>query len=131
MDADLVRCEMCGDRSADTVTHRDGGCSLTVCGGCTAYAMERAGVPVETGARGDDAREEVTMGGKIGPEANAGLQMKYFILKPKGETLHAAASRAAMRAYADTIRMVDPDMAADLRAWARREHDRATHGGGA
>lgn len=53
------------------------------------------------------------------------LEMKYFVLKPRGDNHHAAASRRAMRAYADVIQHVDAGMADDLRAWADREHEQA------
>lgn len=51
----------------------------------------------------------------------SGLEMRYFILKPKGNDPYARASRAAMRAYADVIRAENPEMAIDLDEWADRE----------
>lgn len=53
--------------------------------------------------------------------STSGLQMKYFVLKPKGATTHAVASRKALLAYAKVIEAVDPEFARDLRAWERRE----------
>lgn len=50
-----------------------------------------------------------------------GLLMKYFVLKPKGNDIFAAASRKAMRAYATHIREVNPEFSNDLRAWADQE----------
>ena len=50
-----------------------------------------------------------------------GLMMKYFVLKPAGNDHHAAASRSAMRRYADCIELENPQMAVDLRAWADQE----------
>lgn len=50
-----------------------------------------------------------------------GLEMKYFVLKPRGTGLHAVASRAAMRAYADLIENLDPALAIRLRDWAGLE----------
>jgi hypothetical protein len=44
-------------------------------------------------------------------EAKIGLQMKYFVLKPKGEDVCAVASRRAMRAYALTVRRTNPQFA--------------------
>ena len=52
---------------------------------------------------------------------SGGLEMRYFVLKPSGETKYHEASRDAMRAYADTIEQVNPELAKDLREWARRE----------
>jgi hypothetical protein len=54
------------------------------------------------------------------------LMMKYFVLKPKGGTVHAAASRRAMRAYADWLDQHEPsaddaELANGLRDWADRE----------
>jgi hypothetical protein len=50
-----------------------------------------------------------------------GLQLKYFILKPRGNSLHAIASRAAMRAYAECIVAVNPKFAREVEAWASKE----------
>lgn len=49
-----------------------------------------------------------------------GLQMKYFVLKPKGMDIYAKASRAAMVAYADTIAEKNPDLSEDLFDWVER-----------
>lgn len=51
----------------------------------------------------------------------AGLQMKYFVLKPHGDDAYAKASRAAMRAYANHIAEENPDLRDELREWADRE----------
>jgi hypothetical protein len=56
-----------------------------------------------------------------------GLQMKYFILKPKAkhaEDQFAAASQAAMHAFADAIEKTNDVLAAELRIWARKEAQR-------
>lgn len=50
-----------------------------------------------------------------------GLQMKYFVLKPKGEGPYAKASRAAMRQYARLIRQENPDLHDELLEWADKE----------
>ena len=54
------------------------------------------------------------------------LEMKYFVLNPaskfKGDRF-AAASRKAMRAYANHIRKVDEEMANSLIAWASIQSD--------
>ena len=50
-----------------------------------------------------------------------GLEMKYFVLKPKGTDPYAKASRAAMRKYAVLIKDTNPDLASDLDEWADRE----------
>lgn len=51
-----------------------------------------------------------------------GLQMKYFVLKPKGCDVYAKASRRAMRAYADMVQGENRELADELRGWADREH---------
>ncbi|MEN6537947.1 MAG: hypothetical protein ABFD60_07955 [Bryobacteraceae bacterium] len=50
-----------------------------------------------------------------------GLEMKYFVLKPHGDDIYAAASRRAMLIYADTIEAVNAQFAIELREWALRE----------
>ena len=50
-----------------------------------------------------------------------GLQMKYFVLEPKGADQYAIASRCAVWAYADAIRAENPELAADLMEWWDRE----------
>lgn len=50
-----------------------------------------------------------------------GLEMRYFILKPLGNTAYHKASRAAMRKYANMIREENPKMAEDLDTWHERE----------
>uniref|UniRef100_A0A6M3L9L0 Uncharacterized protein n=1 Tax=viral metagenome TaxID=1070528 RepID=A0A6M3L9L0_9ZZZZ len=55
------------------------------------------------------------------------LDMKYFVLKPRSKGVgdrFAAASRKAMRAYANHIRRVDEQMANELIAWAQKESDK-------
>lgn len=58
-----------------------------------------------------------------GPKENQmdGLLMKYFVLKPAGNDRYAAASRRAMRAYADFIREENVVLSDELRDWAGRE----------
>jgi hypothetical protein len=51
----------------------------------------------------------------------AGLQMKYFVLKPSGNSKHAAASRKAMRVYAMMIRDENFELAKELMEWADSE----------
>lgn len=51
----------------------------------------------------------------------AGLQMKYFVLKPSGDDAYAKASRAAMRAYAIRIMEENPELARELTDWANTE----------
>lgn len=51
----------------------------------------------------------------------SGLLMKYFVLKPKGDDIYAAASRKAMRAYALHIREANLRFSEELRAWADDE----------
>jgi hypothetical protein len=50
-----------------------------------------------------------------------GLEMKYFVLKPKGDDIYAEASRSAMRIYASTIQALNPGLAHDLMSWVSRE----------
>lgn len=49
------------------------------------------------------------------------LQMKYFVLKPKGNDSYALASRKAMRAYATSIASENKELSRDLFDWARHE----------
>jgi hypothetical protein len=50
-----------------------------------------------------------------------GLEMKYFVLKPKGKDRYAEASRVAMRGYARVIEEENPELAKSLREWADNE----------
>lgn len=50
-----------------------------------------------------------------------GLQMKYFVLKPKGDDAYAIASRKAMLAYSKVIEETNPVLAQELKIWATRE----------
>lgn len=50
-----------------------------------------------------------------------GLLMKYFVLKPKGADAYAAASRAAMYAYAKHIKAENAALSDQLIGWASRE----------
>ena len=52
---------------------------------------------------------------------DTGLQMKYFVLKPKGNTRYAKASRAAMFRYSSFIRSENPKLADDIFSWAEHE----------
>ena len=52
-----------------------------------------------------------------------GLEMKYFVLKPRGDSPYARASRLAMRKFAVAIEDENPALAKDLRDWADRELD--------
>ena len=54
-----------------------------------------------------------------------GLHLKYFVLKPRGYDIYAAASRAAMRAYANMIRSDNQSLSNELREWADREQTEA------
>lgn len=51
-----------------------------------------------------------------------GLKMKYFVLKPEGDDVHAKASRAAMRRYAQIMEEANPTLAAEVRDWADQLH---------
>ena len=56
-----------------------------------------------------------------------GLQMKYFVLKPRGafEDPYAKASRAAMKAYADIIEGENNKLCYDLHQWVIKEQGKA------
>lgn len=54
-------------------------------------------------------------------EEQKGLQLKYFVLKPAGNTMHGAACRAAMRTYATVIENANAALANELREWTLRE----------
>jgi len=55
----------------------------------------------------------------------SGIMLKYFVLKPKGTSQFAKASRAAMRTFAQAMRGDGPDhnneLAQDVRDWAEAE----------
>lgn len=56
-----------------------------------------------------------------------GIQMKYFVLKPKAKTkgdVFATASQKAMLAYAEAIKKTDLFMAKNLRGWSQRETEK-------
>jgi len=50
-----------------------------------------------------------------------GLEMKYFVLKPRGTGIYAAASRTAMFAYARTILGENEQFSNEIREWASKE----------
>ena len=55
-----------------------------------------------------------------------GLEMKYFVVRPKAKYAddpYARASRRAMRAYAEEIETYDPELAEDLRMWVKRTEE--------
>lgn len=49
------------------------------------------------------------------------LKLKYFVLKPAGESQHARASRAAMQTYAAIIKSEDEALAKELMQWVQQE----------
>jgi hypothetical protein len=51
----------------------------------------------------------------------SGLKLKYFVLKPAGDTLHAQACREAMRTYAYIMKDEIPELYHDLIEWADYE----------
>ena len=55
------------------------------------------------------------------------LLTKYFVLKPKGDNLHAVASRKAMISYANTIEPEDSELATQLRQWIWRVEEEMKH----
>ena len=50
-----------------------------------------------------------------------GLLLKYFVLKPRGTSAHAKASREAMLTYATWIKEEDSSLASSLRRWVSEE----------
>ena len=52
------------------------------------------------------------------------LEMKYFVLKPKGADPYAKASREALIAYAESIKTHDLALAEDLWRWVDLVMDR-------
>lgn len=50
-----------------------------------------------------------------------GLEMKYFVLKPGGNTAYHEASRHAMRVYANHIRKENLQLANEVQEWAEKE----------
>jgi hypothetical protein len=55
----------------------------------------------------------------------SGLVMRYFVLKPAGDTPYEKASRVAMLKYAEWIIHENPELAAELREWVARENAEA------
>ena len=51
----------------------------------------------------------------------SGLEMKYFVLKLKGDNIYAEASRLAMRKYAVTIMDEDKEFALVITEWVKKE----------
>ena len=50
-----------------------------------------------------------------------GIKLKYFVLKPKGTSAYAIASRSAMLEYAKSIEPYNQKLANDLTDWVERE----------
>ena len=53
----------------------------------------------------------------------SGLLMKYFVVKPVGDTPYAEASRCAIEAYAGRILNENKELSDDLYRWCRDERD--------
>lgn len=53
-----------------------------------------------------------------------GLEMRYFVLKPSASGIHGKACRAALRAYSNVVVAENPELAADLNAWANVEDEK-------
>jgi len=49
------------------------------------------------------------------------MLVKYFTLKPEGDTAWAKASRTAMRVFATEIESTDKVLSAELKQWAYQE----------
>jgi len=54
-----------------------------------------------------------------------GLEMKYFVLKPRGNDIYALASRKAMMVYSQAILKENHQLAIDLAGWVEKEALRA------
>lgn len=52
---------------------------------------------------------------------NEGLQMKYFVLKPRGNDEYAKAAREALKTYAGVIALENPELSNDLMEWVNDE----------
>lgn len=50
-----------------------------------------------------------------------GLKMKYFVLKPGGNSAYAKASRTAMRVFAAEIEQDNFALAAEIKQWCYEE----------
>ena len=58
----------------------------------------------------------------------SGLEMKYFVLKPKSSfknDIYAAVSREAIRNYANNIKSINPILSQELINWVNIETDKA------
>ena len=55
----------------------------------------------------------------------SGLELKYFVLKPKGNDAYAKASRSAIACYATHIRKENKQLSNDLWEWVEREQRKA------
>ena len=55
----------------------------------------------------------------------SGLEMKYFVLKPKGTDPYARASRCALDAFATAIRGENDMLCDDIRKWVDNERNLA------
>lgn len=55
------------------------------------------------------------------------LLLKYFVLKPEGDSRYSQASRSALKAFARSIRSYDLNIAHELEKWAKREEEAHKH----
>jgi len=53
----------------------------------------------------------------------SGLEMKYFVLKPKGSDVYARASREALMAYSRFIKDENPKLSEDISKWVLEEEE--------
>jgi len=49
----------------------------------------------------------------------AGLEMKFFVLEPKGRGEYARASREALKKYAEVIKDKNCELCADILLWVK------------
>lgn len=52
------------------------------------------------------------------------LQMKYFVLKPSGDSAYSVASRYALQTYAKIIKDFDKELSANLLEWVDAEWEK-------
>ena len=53
----------------------------------------------------------------------AGLEMRFFVLEPKGKDVYARASREALKRYAEVIKDKNCELCADILLWVKDLED--------
>jgi hypothetical protein len=52
------------------------------------------------------------------------MELKYFVLKPRGKDVYAKSARLAMRVFAEGIKSVNSKLANELMEWCDEEQRR-------